>query len=121
MDTARFVQVVQDVLDQVPAEFAARLDTVEILVEEALTAAYREHLELTADEVVYGYYDGVPLHEQSVFDFTPPATIVIFQQPLVEDFSDPDELRQEIRRTVLHEIAHHFGISDERLHELGAY
>jgi predicted Zn-dependent protease with MMP-like domain len=50
-----------------------------------------------------------------------PAIIILFQQPLEQDFPDPDDLREQVRRTVLHEVAHHFGISDDRLHELGAY
>ncbi len=121
MDRKSFEQLIVATLDALPAEFARHLDSVNILLEDAPTAQQWRELELAADETVYGYYEGVPLTEQSSDDYGLPATIVIFQQPLERDFPDPDELRREVRTTVLHELAHHFGISDERLLELGAY
>jgi predicted Zn-dependent protease with MMP-like domain len=53
--------------------------------------------------------------------FAAPDTITIFQEPLERDFRTAAQLREQVQRTVLHELAHHFGISDERLRELGAY
>lgn len=121
MQTTAFEQLIVDVLDSLPPEFARHLDDVEILVAKKLTREDRRNLDLQLDETVYGVYEGIPLTEQSAFDADVPATIIIYQQPLEHDYPDPAELRREVRRTVLHELAHHFGISDDRLHELGAY
>ncbi len=121
MQTAEFEQLIVEVLDSLPPEFARHLDDVEILVAERLTRKDRRMLGLQPDETVYGVYEGIPLTEQSALDVDVPATIIIYQQPLEHDYPELAELRVEVRRTVLHELAHHFGISDDRLHELGAY
>lgn len=121
MDREAFEQLIVATLDALPEEFARHLDSVTILLEDEPTAQQRHELDLADDETVYGYYEGVPLTEQTSDDYGFPATIILFQQPLERDFPDPDELRKEVRTTVLHELAHHFGISDERLLELGAY
>lgn len=121
MQTDEFEQLVVATLESLPPEFRRYLATVECLVASRPTREDRRRLGLKPGEVVYGYYDGIPLTEGSAAFDGPPATIVIFQEPLERDFPDQDELRSQVRRTVLHEVAHHFGISDERLEELGAY
>ena len=71
-------------------------------------------------DTLYGIYQGVPLPERSVLD--PPLLpdkITIFSEPLLEDFPDPDDLREQIRLTVLHEIAHYFGMDEDEIEELG--
>ena len=75
---------------------------------------------LGPDETLYGLYEGVPLSEWGA-DWVPePTRILVFRLPLEEDFPDPDELADEVRITILHELAHHLGIEDEdHLAELG--
>lgn len=121
MDSAAFEQLVVEALDSLPADFAAHLDNVEVLVARRPSREQRRALGMRPWQTVYGMYDGVPLTERESSWATPPDTIVIFQDPLVRDFRTAARLREEVRRTVLHEIAHVFGISDERLRELGAY
>ncbi len=116
-----FVQLVEEALDSLPPAFGRYLDNVEILVEDAPTADYLREVGLEPDDALYGIYEGVPLTERTSLDLGDPAIIILFQQPLEQDFPEPDDLREQVRRTVLHEVAHHFGISDDRLHELGAY
>jgi len=109
------------VLDKLPREFRAQLRNVEIVVEtrpskELLLA---EGLDPRYD-TLYGIYQGIPLPDRSALD--PPLLpdkITIFAEPLLEDFPDPDELREEIRLTVLHEIAHYFGMDEEEIEDLG--
>ena len=109
------------VLDKLPKEFRAQLRNVEIVIEtrpskELLLA---EGLDPHHD-TLYGIYQGTPLPERSALD--PPLLpdkITIFAEPLLEDFPDPDELREEIRLTVLHEIAHYFGMDEEEIEKLG--
>jgi predicted Zn-dependent protease with MMP-like domain len=96
-----FEQHVQAALDSLPAEIAAKLENVAVVVEEA----NREEPDL------YGLFQEQPYM---------PAKVSIYRRPLVEDFGDdPAELEHEIRVTVLHELAHYFGFDEDRLDELG--
>ena len=71
---------------------------------------------------LYGLYQGVPLPARThAYNLVAPDTITIFREPLLRDFAGPEQLRAQIRRTVMHEIAHFFGIDDDRLRELDAY
>jgi len=109
------------VLDRLPKKFRGQLRNVEIVVEarpskELLRA---EGLD-PREDTLYGIYQGVPLPDRSALD--PPLLpdkITIFAEPLLEDFPDPDELREEIRLTVVHEIAHYFGMEEEEIEDLG--
>jgi predicted Zn-dependent protease with MMP-like domain len=121
MNHTEFEQLVLDALEYLPAQFLPFLNNVEIIIEPRMTPALRRRFELGPKEIVYGIYEGIPLPERDSHDTYLPDTITIFQEPLVRDFPAPDELREEVRRTVLHELGHHLGISDERLEELGAY
>jgi len=121
MDSAAFEQLVVEALDSLPDDFARLLDNVEVLVSRRPSREQRRSLGLKPWQTLYGLYDGVPLTERTSAMLAPPDTIVIFQDALVRDFRSASELREQVRRTVLHEIAHAFGISDERLHALGAY
>ena len=71
------------------------------------------------DPDLFGLYEGVPLPERGDWNAQLPDRIRIFRRPLVDEFSDPRELEEEIRITVLHELAHYFGIDEDRLDELG--
>lgn len=121
MDTVAFEQLVVEVLDSLPDEFARHLENVEIIIEQKPTREQCRTLGLKSGQILYGSYEGVPLTGRYSLAPYLPAVIRIFQEPLVRNFSDRTVLREQVRRTVLHELAHHFGISDERLHELGAY
>ena len=109
------------VLDRLPKRFRDGLHNVEIVVEKRPSARLllAEGLDPRHD-TLYGLYQGVPLPERS--EFNPPMLpdkITIFSEPLLEDFSDPEELRREIRLTVLHEIAHYFGMEEDEIDDLG--
>jgi predicted Zn-dependent protease with MMP-like domain len=106
---ADFEEHVRAALDTLPAELAAGLENVAVVVED-------EH---AGDSDLFGSFHGVPRTERSSFGPTPPDTITIYRRPLEEAFPDPDELEREIRITVLHELAHYFGIDEARIGELG--
>ena len=97
-------------LDELPPELARALENVAVVVED-------EHPD---DPDLFGLYEGVPLPERGAsYAGRLPDRIAIYRLPLEESFPDPDELREEIRITVLHELAHYFGIDEDRLAELG--
>ena len=111
MSRDRFEELVADALDQVPEELATLVDNVVVLVEDEPPAD---------DPDLLGYYDGTPLTERDTrYAGVVPDRIMIFRHPLLRMCADPDEVVEEVRITVVHEIAHHFGIDDDRLHELG--
>lgn len=107
-----FERVVGATLDELPAPFCDLIENVVVLVES----------QNGDDPDLYGLYEGVPLPERMVGhdDLRGPDRIYVYRRPLTEDFGDdPHALAHEIRVTVLHELAHHFGIDDDRLTELG--
>jgi len=122
MDEETFNQTVVEALDELPAEFAEAFENVEVLVVDRPLPSHRRSVRLKPWQTLYGLYQGIPLTERTHnYQMVAPDTITIFREPLLRDFPQPDQLRAQIRRTVLHELAHHFGIDDDRLRELGAY
>ena len=105
----RFEERVAKVVESLPPELRTAIRNVEITVED-------EHPD---DPDLFGLYEGVPLPERGDWAGALPDRIRIFRLPLVESFPDPGELEREIRVTVLHELAHYFGIDEDRLDELG--
>ncbi|PDW03142.1 metallopeptidase family protein [Candidatus Viridilinea mediisalina] len=121
MDSTTFEQLVVEAIEDLPPPFGDYLENVEIIVARRPTREQRRALELKPWHTVYGMYDGVPYTERTGGMLLLPDTIVIFQDALQRDFRTAAQLREQVRRTVLHEIAHLFGISDDRLRELDAY
>lgn len=107
-----FDRTIERTLEELPREFRDRLDNVEIIVDS----------EWEEDPALYGLYDGIPLPERmsGSMDMRGPDRVYVFRRPLVQDFGDdPRVLAHEIRVTLLHELAHYFGIDESRLDELG--
>jgi predicted Zn-dependent protease with MMP-like domain len=110
LDRAAFEALVDQALDEIPAEIASQVHNVVVLVED----------EPPADEPdLLGVYEGVSLTERTSDHTGLPDRITVFRRPLLEMCETPEELVREVRITVVHEIAHHFGIDDDRLHDLG--
>ncbi len=114
-----FEQLVERALAQIPAPFAAALAEVAIVVDDEPSLEQRRENDLRPEDTLYGLYEGVPRTEWAADWMIVPNRITIFRRPLQDDFTDPDELAEEVRITVIHELAHHLGIDDERLTELG--
>jgi predicted Zn-dependent protease with MMP-like domain len=110
MSPQRFDELVADALDLIPAELAAAFDNVVVFVEDR-----------NADEPeILGLYEGIALTERdSTYAGSLPDTITIYREALLEVCDSEEEVIDEVAITVIHEIAHHFGIDDDRLHELG--
>jgi predicted Zn-dependent protease with MMP-like domain len=121
MDVETFESIVVEALDSLPPEFARYLDNVEIQVEQRPTREHRRQVGLKPWQTLYGLYQGVPLTDRTGGGPMMPDLITLFQEPLERDFPGRAQLRAQVRRTLLHEIAHFFGISDNRLRELDAY
>jgi predicted Zn-dependent protease with MMP-like domain len=112
-----FEELVADALDSLPPELAARMDNVEVVVEDE--PPWDMVSRLAPGSTLLGLYHGVPLTERGHYDRMLPDKISIYRGPITRLARTPDRIREQVRRTVIHEIAHHFGIDDDRLHELG--
>jgi predicted Zn-dependent protease with MMP-like domain len=114
-----FEELVEDAVASIPMPFAAALDEVAIVVADEPTAEQLSEDGYGTGESLYGLYEGVPRSEWGS-DWSAVANrITLFRLPLEADFADPDDLADEVWVTVVHELAHHLGIDDDRLHELG--
>jgi predicted Zn-dependent protease with MMP-like domain len=111
---ARFARLVAHALDELPAQFRDRMRNIQVVVEDEPTPEQTQgHGELL------GLYEGVPLTGRGAMEPYLPDRISIFRGPIERMTVSPKRQAKIVRDTVVHEIAHHFGISDERLHELG--
>ncbi|HEX5861863.1 MAG TPA: metallopeptidase family protein [Nocardioides sp.] len=111
MDPAAFEALVNQSLDDIPDELASLIENVVVLVEDDPPAD---------DPDLLGLYDGVALTERyGDYGMVLPDRIFIYRRPLLEMCETEEQLEEEVRITVVHEIAHHFGIDDDRLHDLG--
>ena len=109
----RFEQLAVEALDSLPDWVQQRLENVEVIVED---------LPPEDEPELLGLYEGTPLTERDDGWFgSLPDRITLFRVPLTREAGTEDELRKEIRETIVHEVAHFFGISDDRLHDLDRY
>jgi len=115
----RFEELVDVALAAIPQPFADALDEVAVVIADEPTEDQRRENDVSPDETLYGLYEGVPRTEWGADWAAVPNRITLFRLPLEEDFADPDDLADEVWLTVVHELAHHLGIDDDRLHELG--
>jgi predicted Zn-dependent protease with MMP-like domain len=118
MERARFRRLVQQALASLSPEVHDALDNVAIVVEREPSRADRRSAGLDADDDLFGLYVGTPLTERTAGAFPLPDRIVIYQGPLERAFRRRD-IPAEVAKTVRHELAHHFGMDDERLEQLG--
>ena len=114
-----FESLVDLALASIPEPFASALDEVAIVIDDEPSADQRRENHIEDDDTLYGLYEGVPRTEWGA-DWAPiPNRITLFRMPLEADYPDPEDLADEVWVTVVHELAHHLGIDDERLEELG--
>ncbi|MGH2746831.1 MAG: metallopeptidase family protein [Actinomycetota bacterium] len=113
----RFEELVADALDSLPEEIAVRMDNVEVVIEDeppadVLAGMPRGH-------TLFGLYQGIPLTDRRRYEGVLPDKISIYRGPIERAARTPRRIKEQVRRTVIHEVAHHFGIDDDRLEELG--
>jgi predicted Zn-dependent protease with MMP-like domain len=120
MDSRKFEQLVLRAIESLPDEFRDRLDNIDIVIADRPTPAQLESLDGKRGEKLLGLYEGVPLtHRHGGYGMVTPDKITIFQKAIEAVCRNDRQIITEVRRVVLHEIAHHFGIDDDRLKELG--
>lgn len=116
----KFEALVLKALESIPDLIRDRMQNVDVVIEDWPTDEQLVALGMEPDELLFGLYEGTPLIERGItVDPLLPDKITIFQGPLEDACETDREIEEEIRKTVVHEVAHHFGIDEERLEELG--
>lgn len=118
-----FEALVDEAMASLPPALHDRISNVAIVVETAPSPAQLRHSRVAPGNTLLGLYEGIPLTQRtSHYGNVVPDKITLFRAPIEAAAGyDPARIREQVRRTVIHEIAHHFGIDDDRLEELGAY
>ncbi len=118
MTSGRFSELVASAQQWIPATFRNLMDNVAIVVEDRPSADTLNELGITPPDTLYGLYEGTPLTER---DWTMsgmlPDRIVIYREPILDDAEDEDDVVAMVVETVIHEIGHHFGMSEEEIDE----
>ena len=119
MERETFEELVRQAVATLPEEIAERMSNVDVEVQEQPTERQLRSLGVPTGRTLLGLYQGIPLTRRtSGYNLVSPDRIIIFQRPLELTSRGDDDLVKRVRDTVVHEIAHHFGISDERLQEM---
>ena len=119
METSRFESLVQQALGSIPSNLQVYVDNVDVVVEDWPAREQLAGHVIGEDDYLLGLYEGVPLTERTDYGMVLPDKITLFQKSIEAVCSSDEEIIEEVRNTVVHEVAHHFGIDDERLEELG--
>lgn len=114
-----FESIVGMALDELPHKYTDHLNNVAIVYADQPTFAQRQELRLHCDDTLYGLYQGIPLTQRGAgYNLVLPDKITIFKIPIIHGSRDMAELKKNVKHTLWHEIAHHFGLDHDRIHEL---
>lgn len=122
MNLHEFEELVSDALDELPETIREMLENIEVVARHFPTREQLRENGIASKYGLFGLYEGVPLTDRTAsYGMVLPDKITIFKEPIESVCRTPEEAAEEIRRTVKHELAHHFGISDDHLESMGRY
>lgn len=120
MKRAEFKRLVREALAEIPEQFLRALENIAITVEDAPRPHIARQLGIKKRDILLGLYQGVPLTNRDTgYGNVLPDKITLYQKQIEELYTDPEEIKKAVRETVIHEIAHYFGIGEKRLRDLG--
>ena len=120
LEREEFRRLVREAVASLPPELLETVHNVDIVIERRPTAMDKKLAGIGPRGLLLGLYHGIPLiHRGEFYNLVTPDKISIYEESIEAICETDDEIREQIRKTVLHELGHYFGISDERLHELG--
>lgn len=118
MTKREFERLVAEGLEHIPEKFRKILDNVALVIEEKPTREQRKTAGLGRDETLFGIYEGIPQSKRtSGYSGVLPDKITIFRKPILDDAQTPEEVKEIVKDTVWHEIAHHFGMEEEDIYD----
>ena len=119
MDRGAFQQLVEEALREIPRTFRDAMKNVAVIVEDEPPPHILQEMEIEPPDSLYGLYQGTPLTERTwQYGNQLPDRITLFQRPIEEDCEDEDEVRAVIGETLIHEVGHYFGLSEEEIEEI---
>lgn len=119
MTRVQFERLVVEAIALIPRRFRREMQNLALVVEDAPSAALLEEMAVEPPDSLYGLYQGTPLPERTwAFGNSLPDRITLFQRPIEEDCDDEDEVRAVIGETLIHEVGHYFGLSEEEIEEI---
>ena len=119
MDSEDFERLVARALAEIPDEIRGHIENVDVVVEDWPSATQAAAAGIKDDELLLGLYEGVPLTERAEYGMVLPDKITLFKSAIEAVCTGDEEIVEEVKETVVHEVAHHFGIGDRRLEEMG--
>lgn len=119
VDDKEFNKLVVDALDSLPPDFIKKLDNVSVVVEDFPTPLQLWRAKTPPWGLLLGLYEGIPQTKRGIYYSHIPDKISIFKNSILRIAHTPEEIREQVRATVIHEIGHHFGLSDEELRKSG--
>jgi predicted Zn-dependent protease with MMP-like domain len=119
MTRERFQQLVVEAITLIPRRFRREMKNLALVVEDEPTSALLAEMEIEPPDSLYGLYQGTPLPERAwAYGNTLPDRITLYQRPIEEDCEDEDDIRAVIGETLIHEVGHYFGMSEEEIEEI---
>jgi predicted Zn-dependent protease with MMP-like domain len=119
MTREKFEQLVAEAITLIPRRFRREMKNIAIIVEDEPSDELLEEMEIEPPDSLYGLYQGTPLPERTAaWGNTLPDCVTLFQTPIEEDCEDDDDVRMVIGETLIHEVGHYFGLSEEEIEEI---
>ena len=118
MDRERFEKLVNEGIKAIPERFLEKLSNIDIVIENEPTPHQLKKLRTSKDFLIFGLYEGIPQTKRLYYSEVLPDKITIFQKPIEKVTSSESEIREIVKNTVWHEIAHHFGMSEREVREV---
>lgn len=116
LNRTEFEKIVEEGIKAIPEKFLRKLDNVAIVIETEPTPAQKKKLNIHPDWALFGLYEGIPQTQRGInYSAVLPDKITIFQRPIEEAARDGEDIKEIVKNTVWHEIAHHFGMSEDRV------
>src|SRR5437870_2697259 len=120
MNRKAFEKLISESIRELPEEFRNKLENVAVIIEDYPSEELRQQMGLSPEDTLFGLYEGVPLTERAFFaQPLYPDRILIFQRAIEDECDSPEEVKEELKITLVHEIAHFFGMDDDYLEDLG--
>ena len=115
----KFEEMVNAGIEKIPKLFQEHLNNVAIVIADEPTIKQRKELKLRCNQTLFGLYEGIPLTKRGAgYNLVVPDKITIFKMPIALASQNEEELKEQVRNTVWHEIAHYYGLNHEQIHKL---
>lgn len=114
-----FAALIADAMDELPPKYTDALNNVAVVYADEPTTAQRQQMKLRAHQTLFGLYEGIPQTARGAnYNLVLPDKITIFKHPILSASHDMADIKSHVKHTLWHEIAHHFGLDHDRIHEL---